>query len=185
MGSRIKQEFGINTYKHYIHGADDQQGPTVQHRELCSIFFFFLTRKETDEKYWGLALGHLILYRIQNQVCLAALAPSIKISQNFFSQPELAPKKSESISFFSGLAPSEEAFLIDNILPRLSNQTCFRMTALQRCWYCVGPETNRSLYVLILTPRHLGIRSLGLFWHTGGILVTWNSGSQEAHRCGR
>ena len=44
------------------------------------VFFFFLTRKETDEKYWGLALGHLILYRIQNQVCLAALAPSIKIS---------------------------------------------------------------------------------------------------------
>ena len=49
VGRGINQEFGTNihttTYK-----IDNQQGPTVQHRELCLIFWDNLYEKDSEKE---------------------------------------------------------------------------------------------------------------------------------------
>ena len=40
------QEFGINIYTVHLNKVDNQQGPTVQHRELYSILFRERIEKE-------------------------------------------------------------------------------------------------------------------------------------------
>ena len=48
---RINQEFGISRYKLLYIKIEKQQGPTVQHMELCSIFCSNLSEKERIYKY--------------------------------------------------------------------------------------------------------------------------------------
>lgn len=155
--------------------------------KLVMTTFIFWMRKETREVQER-AQGHPGLCKIQNQVCNPAWAPPRKPLSTFFW--DWVDSQEIRVCLLPQRTPVSCA--PDNILPPLWTRIASKFKSFSHVFTALAHRLTNS-YTGLHKRNHFNINSAviwelrvwGLLWQAEGILVTYNSGFQEAHNSDR